>query len=229
MHHSRPVRGVIRLDDLSWDPSLLQADLARFQESDWEAMHYSDKWKQIMVAHPNGEGGTTLHPRMADCPTLQAVFDAFPGKLLDASIASLAPGGSVGEHRDISGGTPMGVGRFHVPIVSDPGVEFYVSGKKLYLAPGETWNLDTSYPHWLQNLSDITRVHLIVDVELTPQVKEMLPPTDMRDRAHRVHFAAICAAKGLELAVKDPRALAKRVRKFVKLLVFNQSVLRPED
>jgi len=229
MNHTRPVRGVTRLNDLKWDTALLQADLAQFEDSDWDAVHYGEEWKQIMLAHPDGSGETTLHPKVAQCPTLQAVFAAFPGKLLDATLASLAPGGSVGEHRDISGGTPMGVGRFHVPIVTDPRVEFFVSGNKLFLAAGETWNLDTSYPHWLQNLSDITRVHLIVDVKLTPEVAAMMPPTDLRDRAHQVHFAAICAAKGVELAAKDPRALVQRVRKFFKLLVFKQSVLRPED
>ena len=123
----------------------------------------------------------------------------------------------------------MGVGRFHVPIISHPEVRFFVSGQRLYLAPGETWNLDTTYKHKLRNGSDVTRIHLIVDVELNDAVRAMMPPTDLRDRVHQAHFAAICVGKGAKLAVKDPRALATRVRKFFKLLIFNQSVLRPED
>ena len=229
MHHTQPVRGVVRLDDLVWDPAALAAEVARFPEADWQVLSYGTAWKQIMIVHPEAGGGQFRHPILATCPTIQAVFDAFPGRLLDASLASIAPGGAIGEHRDISGGTPMGVARFHVPIVTDPQVAFFVSGQRQYLAPGETWNLDTTYPHAVRNDSKLVRVHLIVDIESNDAVAAMLPRRDLRDRLHQVHFAAICAQKGVVLGLKDPRALVTRARKFVKLLVFRQSVLRPED
>ena len=228
-HHTRPVRGVVRLDDLRWDPSALQADLTRFPEADWQTLKYGNAWKQIMIVFPGEDGGQVRHPSLAECPAIQQVFDAFPARLLDASLASIAPGGAIGEHRDISGGTPMGVARFHVPIVTDPGVAFFVSGERQYLAPGETWNLDTTYPHAVRNDSDVVRVHLIVDVESNAAVAAMLPKRDVRDRLHQAHFAVICAQKGVALGWKDPRALVTRARKFIKLLVFRQSVLRPED
>jgi Aspartyl/Asparaginyl beta-hydroxylase len=37
--------------------------------------------------------------------------------------------------------------RLQVPIVTDPGVEFYVNGRRVPLQPGEAWVLDTSYRH----------------------------------------------------------------------------------
>ena len=229
MNITRPNRGVFRFDDLTWPVDGLQEDLARFDDADWENLSYGPAWKQVMVVRPEKGGGTWTHPKIAECPTIQSVFDAFPARILDASLASLAPGAGVGLHRDISGGTPMGVARFHVPIVSDPAVEFHVDGDRFFLAPGEIWNLDTTYEHKVHNGSDITRVHLIVDFELNDELERMMPAQDLRDRLHRVHFAAICAGKGAKLALKDPRSLATRVRKFVKLLVFKQSVLHPED
>jgi aspartyl/asparaginyl beta-hydroxylase (cupin superfamily) len=230
MQYTQPTRGVVRLDDMRWDTDRLQADLTRFDgDPTWESLSYGTEWQHCMLVRPTKDGTDWFHPALEDCPAITEIFDAFPGKVMDASLARLGPGGSIGEHRDISGGVAMGVARFHVPIVTDPGVEFFVSGDKVYLGPGETWTLDTTYKHWLHNRSDVLRVHLIVDVMMTPEVAAMLPAKGPRDRLHDVHFAAICAGKGAKLAVKDPKALIERVRKMVKLKVFKQSVLLPED
>lgn len=219
MRFTRPTRGGVRLDELAFDPSSLRADLERFGDDDWIFRSYGTHWSEVRLIDKG------RHPVLDSCPAFLAVVESFPGRPIDMVLARLDPGGAIKEHRDFSGGVPMGVGRFHVPIVTSPDVEFYVSGMRVHMGAGEVWNLDTTYLHRVANNSDVRRVHLIIDVELTPDVKAMLPPTDLRDRAHDVHFAALCVQKGVGLAVSDPRALAKRVKNFVRLKFLRQSVL----
>ena len=116
-----------------------------------------------------------------------------PGAALAAWCRSsrlklLAPGGFVHEHRDITGVSPMGVLRLHVPIVTDPDVEFDVNGKRVPLLPGEAWVLDTSYRHRVVNNSTVRRVHLVVDVELHGSLLVLSPARDVWARLHDVHF-----------------------------------------
>jgi aspartyl/asparaginyl beta-hydroxylase (cupin superfamily) len=133
--------------------------------------------------------------------------------------------GRIKEHRDFSGGVPMGVARFHVPIVTHPDVEFYVSGRRVVMDPGSVWSLDTSYPHRVANRSNVSRVHLILDVDLDDAVVAMLPPRTWRDRIHSAHFAGLCVAKGASLVLRDPRALGRRIANFVRLRFLGQSIV----
>ncbi|MCH9686086.1 MAG: aspartyl/asparaginyl beta-hydroxylase domain-containing protein, partial [Deltaproteobacteria bacterium] len=117
------------------------------------------------------------------------------------------------------------VARFHVPIVTNPGVVFMVDGQWITMAPGEVWSLDTTYPHAVTNRGTEARVHLIVDVRATPAVRRLLPPPNWRTRLHHLEFAAACVAKAAELVVTEPRALTKRVVDFGRLRVLKRPTL----
>ncbi len=225
MRFTRPTRGAVRLDELTFDVAQLEEDIRQFEETDWTTMNYGSAWGQIQVIKPDGEGGITEDPRVSSSPGLRRIIDAFPGRCLDMSLARLGPGGRVGNHRDISGGTPMGVARFHVPVITNPDVVFHVSDKPVRMAPGETWNLDTTYVHRVANDGDAWRIHVIVDFELNDEVRSMLPKADWVDRLHKVHFAVICVFKGIELLLKNPKAFIERVIRLFKLKVLKQSQL----
>jgi hypothetical protein len=220
---TRRNRGATRIADMSWNQSELAADLARFDASDFGALAHGAAWAQVQLVRPDGRGGCIDHPRWAACSAFQRVAKSFGGKVMNVTLASLGPGGSVKEHRDISGGLPMGVARFHVPVVTHRDVEFIVDRKPVFMGPGEVWTLDTTYRHKLRNRSSIVRVHLIVDVELNSDVRALLPSTDIVDVIHRVNFAAICVAKGAALLVKNPRQLVDRVERVFRLKVLRQS------
>ena len=220
---TRRNRGATRIADMTWDPNELGADLARFDASDFGALAHGAAWAHVQLVRADGRGGSIEHPRWTECAALQRVANSFGGKIMNVSLASLGPGGSVKEHRDISGGLPMGVARFHVPIVTHRDVEFVVDRKRVFMAPGEVWTLDTTYRHKLRNRSSIVRVHLIVDVELNPTVRALWPNADIVDVIHRINFAAICVAKGASLLVKNPRQLVDRVERVFRLKVLRQS------
>jgi hypothetical protein len=80
---------------------------------------------------------------------------------------------------DKSSGTNIGkLARIHFPIITHPNVTFTVVppiGQSMHvnMQPGEYWMLDTRKPHCVTNKSSIDRVHLVVDVIVTPKLKEM--------------------------------------------------------
>ncbi len=89
-------------------------------------------------------------------------FFADPGRVLNAQIALLPPGGLIEAHRD-RGPTLAASHRVHVPITTHPDVDFVVEGKHLSLAVGEAYELDNMRVHAVANRSGIDRIHLIVD------------------------------------------------------------------
>ena len=53
--------------------------------------------------------------------------------------------------------------RVHIPIVTDPAVEFEVAGASVHMAAGECWVFDTWSSHRVVNPVDAPRVHLVID------------------------------------------------------------------
>lgn len=160
----------------------------------------------------------------AHVPPSNVALAAPPSHVLDACLKRLGPGGFVHEHRDITGAAPMGVVRLHIPIVTDPDVEFYVNGERVCLRPGEAWILDTSYRHRVANTSIVPRVHLVVDMELDRSLRAMLPTRDTRDRLHDIHFWLFCLFKGI-VHVVEPRHLLRLVRSAVQQRIKRKSTL----
>lgn len=229
MQYTRPVRGAVRLDDFHWDVEPILRELETIKSSDWKPRNYGVNWSDVALFVKGEDGNHRQHPLLADAPGLQAVLDGFPAPALDMCVASLRAGGSIKEHRDISGGVAAGVTRLHIPIRTHKDVSFFIERHPVKMAEGEVWHLDTTYRHAVRNDSDVERIHLIVDFESTPDLKAMLPKPDWRDRLHGVHFALVCVGKGVSLMFTDPKQFFTRIKHLVQLKIFRRSVLYGED
>jgi SAM-dependent methyltransferase/uncharacterized protein YbaR (Trm112 family) len=222
-------RGALCLHGFTWPLARLQAELRGIDDGQYKPLPHGRGWTSIQLIEPDGRGGDRRHPVLDQCPAIQALAESFGARVMALTLARLAPGGGVHEHRDISGGLSMGVIRLHVPLRTNPQVAFMVDRKRVVMREGETWQLDTTYRHRVANLGSVHRVHLIVDLEATPELRAMLPKPDLRDHLHRVEFAAVCVGKGLTLAVTQPRALVERALAFARLRVLGQSVMTFDD
>lgn len=103
-------------------------------------------------------------------PVLEKIRDANPpasaeagdGYFIRIILARLAPHGWISGHRD-EGNTLAKSHRNHVPIITNPRVEFEVGEDVRHLAAGEIWEINNRDYHAVRNTSDFARVHLIVD------------------------------------------------------------------
>jgi hypothetical protein len=226
----RPVRGAVRLNGFFFDPEPLARELeglTGWTERTFDG-DYSAGWSDLGLLQ-RGPDGAVEHPELERCPLIRALGESFPAPVIALLLARLEPGGWIKEHRDLSGGAPMGVIRFHIPITTHDDVGFYVSGERVRMDPGTLWYLDTSYRHRVVNESMQSRVHAIIDLELNEALRAMLPSRDWHDAAHQVYFAGFCVAQGLKLAVTNPRRLAERVRNAYRLRFSRESVVNRVD
>jgi len=97
----------------------------------------------------------------------------------------LAPGGGeLTRHTDQvepdAGVTPGTLMRIHLPIKTNPKVDFTVwdyRGKErvVNMKKGELWYLDIRKPHRAINGGDEERIHLVIDIGATSELKSLLP------------------------------------------------------
>ena len=105
-------------------------------------------------------------PLLARCPAIAAGLGRFECPLRAVRLLRLAPGAVIREHRDDDLRFEAGEARLHVPLATDPAVEFYVDGARVAMEPGECWYLDLSRPHRVSNRGSSPRIHLVVDCQV---------------------------------------------------------------
>jgi len=101
-------------------------------------------------------------PAMALIDSIVAQHYPAGGKIIRAMLAKLLPGGVIAVHKD---GHPSFAHshRVHVPLVTNPKVEFVVRGEGHTLAEGVAYEISNLDFHSVRNTSADERVHFIFD------------------------------------------------------------------
>jgi hypothetical protein len=161
-----------------FDPSRLKADLRALTPEDWvlhfNKPYYEGEWSGVAMRSVNGEDGRlypdpTERAKYADtptlmrCPYIQEVLATFQCDLKAVRLLKLRAGSSIREHRDYNLGYEDGEVRFHVPVLTNPDVEFYLNQQWVVMNEGECWYLNFNLPHRVVNRSAADRIHLVID------------------------------------------------------------------
>ena len=175
----------------SFDARRMLQDLTRLETEDWIAhfvsQNYQGNWDVLPLRGPAG----ATHPVMmiysdptctefADTPFLERsgylneVLQSFDCSLLTVRLMRLASGSRILEHRDLDLSLADGVVRLHVPIRTNPSVDFRVNGRRVVMREGECWYLDLSEPHSVVNDGSEDRVHLVLDCEVNDWLREQI-------------------------------------------------------
>lgn len=162
----------------AFDPQRLKNDLNKFAESDWtphfNTHYYEGDWSGIALrSTPNAMlGGLYSDPtakefidtaHLSRCDYLPEVLKTFECKLESARLLRLGAAAKIREHRDYKMSFEDGVARVHIPVQSNPQVEFFLDGKPVQMNEGEVWYLNLNLPHSVINHGDNERVHLVLD------------------------------------------------------------------
>lgn len=175
---------------LRFDPALLERDLATLQP-DWiehfVPQNYEGEWAAFPLRAPAGEthpirmiaAGPDVTafadaPALARTPYFRNVLDRLLCPLLSVRLMRLGAGSVIKEHRDPMLGAEDGQARLHVPIVTDPAVEFLLNRRPVTMAAGSLWYLRLSDPHSAANRGRRDRVHLVIDVKVNGWLRERL-------------------------------------------------------
>ncbi len=202
-----------------FDPDRLQADLRRLASGTWtphfNASFFEGDWSGIVLrASPSDRGlyagGNIASESFATtealeaCPYFQEVLAAFQCPLKSVRLLRLASGSIIREHSDSDLGEDLGDVRLHIPIVTNPQVEFYLAGKRVAMDAGECWYLDLSHPHRVQNRGPSERVHLVIDCVLNDWLRYLIRKAEPEPSPEPAATGAAAFQQFAQIVFADP-------------------------
>ncbi|MGJ8671620.1 aspartyl/asparaginyl beta-hydroxylase domain-containing protein [Rubritalea sp.] len=176
---------------MKFSPQRLLSDLEKLEGSDWVAhfvtQNYEGEWDVLPLRGPKGAEHPVMMcysdpscdsfedtPFLRECEYFQKVLGEFPFELHAVRLMSLSPGSLIKEHRDHDLSLDEGAVRLHIPIRTSEEVEFLLNRERVVMREGECWYLRLSDPHSVYNPSTVTRVHMVIDAPVTPEVREFM-------------------------------------------------------
>lgn len=184
-----PVPAMVRLP-FDFDPAPLAAELAGIGGGDWIGHRFRDNyegaWDILPLRAPAGE----IHPfRLAHVdpgatsfadtlwlgrlPAFQAALGRFECPLRSVRLMRLTAGSAILEHVDDLD-AEVGHLRLHVPVTTNPDVDFRLDGRRVEMAPGSVWYLRLSGPHSVANRGSTDRIHLVLDATVNDWLTDRL-------------------------------------------------------
>ncbi|MFN2529912.1 MAG: aspartyl/asparaginyl beta-hydroxylase domain-containing protein [Pyrinomonadaceae bacterium] len=172
-----------------FDTEPLRREVETIPQTAWSrhfnAHYYDGAWDGVALRSiggtidriyqdPRGGGKIVDTPILARCENLRQVLATFQCEIRLARLLRLSPGSSIKEHRDYYLGFEEGEVRLHIPITTDPEVEFFLAGRRVDMQPGECWYLDFSLSHRVSNQSRTDRIHLVLDCVLNDWLRQIL-------------------------------------------------------
>lgn len=165
---------------LQFDAARMAAEVAVIPAEDWIShfvrQNYEGGWSILPLrckagaTHPimmavSDPSATEFEdtPWLATAPYLREVLGTFPCALHSVRLMRLEPQSRIKPHSDVDLDAATGTARLHVPITTNPLVDFRLNGTPVAMAPGSTWYLRLSDEHQVTNASAETRIHLVVD------------------------------------------------------------------
>ena len=176
---------------LQFAPQSLQADLRRLEHVDWidhfVEQNYDGSWSVIPLRGPTGathpvmmiysDPGCTEFsdtPFLDACPYFQDLLASLPCPINSVRLMKLTPGSVIKEHADYDLSLEDGNARLHIPITTNPQVEFFLNKRRLTMNAGECWYLRLSEPHSVENHGEENRVHLVIDATVNAWLRELI-------------------------------------------------------
>lgn len=136
-------------------------------EGDWSVLplrYTAGATHPIMQAYSNASATEYDNSPLLDvAPAIREVIDWFQCGIQTARLMRLTPGSIIKEHFDYDLAAEWGTARIHIPITTNPQVEFIVNRVPIVMEPGSVWYLRLSDPHSVANRGTSDRVHLVID------------------------------------------------------------------
>jgi len=166
---------------LTFDPAPLVADIVALERGDWTPhfvkQNYEGDWSalplraQAGVTHPiqliySAPGVTEFVDTAwrARMPGMSVAISAFDCEVRSVRLMRLAAGSVIKEHEDFELDVADGYARIHIPVLTNPQVDFRLNGERVTMAPGEAWYLRLADRHSVVNGGETARVHLVLDL-----------------------------------------------------------------
>jgi hypothetical protein len=110
---------------------------------------------------------------LARCSYIAEVMAELGGVWGRSRLMGLGAGAEVPEHVDAHYHWRTHL-RIHIPVITNPHVEFTCGGETVHMAPSECWVFDSFRWHEVHNRGKERRVHLVLDTVVTPRLWDLI-------------------------------------------------------
>jgi hypothetical protein len=175
-----------------FDAAALTGDVRSVGDAEWRrhfnTQYYQGDWSGVALRSTGGPSKLYPDPHaefstfadtevLTRCPNVRAALANFRCPVRSVRFLRLGAGSEILEHQDYELGFEDGAVRFHVPVISGPGVDFVLAGEEIPMLPGECWYLNVNHPHRVKNAGSETRVHLVIDCLVDDWLRELMLTT----------------------------------------------------
>ena len=193
------MQSIIHFTDISINLERLKEEYFSLKDYDWHQhfSKYDSGWKAIPLISFEGKIDSESNKEpplelsqlaskfkktvfLKKCPYMNEIIDSFKCHKLRTRLMKMEPGTVIPEHSDTQGWF-RGIARLHIPIITHDEVYFFVNGKRAKMNEGEIWYTDVTKPHSVRNESNVTRVHLVIDLLINRFVRDMFPKESLTD------------------------------------------------
>lgn len=186
-----------------FNASLLQADLKTIQDNIWIAHYnkrdYDGSWTSLALFSKDGRSSsiyasidTNIALKATEimdaCTYIHEVLEVFKFEKVAVRLMRLNAGAVIKPHRDHALGYEDGDFRLHIPIVTNPDVNFILGGERVIMHEGTCWYINANEEHAVSNNGLTDRVHLVIDGkrnEWTDDIFFALEPESSFQKAER--------------------------------------------
>lgn len=185
---------------LVFDSGRLASDLSNLCSAEWPEHFnrgmFDGDWSGLPLRAPEGvvlpalalspeprflsPGGKTPDgrtwvdtPFLESSPYFREVLASLACPTTSVRLLRLGAGSTIGEHVDYNLAFEEGHIRLHIPVATNPEVEFILAGERIEMAVGETWYLNFNLPHRVANRGGSDRIHLVIDCRVNAWMREL--------------------------------------------------------
>ncbi len=166
---------------LAFDFEATKKELLSLQDDDWKphfnTYHYEGAWTALALRSPGGGSDNIIPDLIKDAVYADTVFmghflsvAAFLSQVqcpvMSVRFLNLQAGAAIKQHTDKGLAFERGEARLHMPILTNPGVEFYVEDDRIPFSEGDCWYINANLPHRVANNGATDRIHLVLDFKV---------------------------------------------------------------
>lgn len=175
-----------------FEAARLQADLAHILADEFvphfNTAYYQGDWSAVplrsiggrtdqIYPDPTAKDAYADTPLLARCPGICEVLAALRCPQQAVRLLRLKAGSVIKEHRDHELGFEDGEVRLHIPVITNPQVEFVLNQVRVVMNEGECWYLNVNQPHRVANRGTADRIHLVIDCVVNDWLRELMLST----------------------------------------------------
>jgi hypothetical protein len=174
---------------LHFDAQKLERDLQQILATEFiphfNTRYYQGDWSVVPLRSIGGRPDQiypdpTLTKKYADtplldrCPYVRESLASFQCELQAVRFMRLKAGSAIKEHRDYNLSLEDGEVRLHIPITTNPDVDFVMDGHRIEMQPGEVWYHNFNQPHSVTNRGNTDRIHLVIDCFVSDWLRALI-------------------------------------------------------